>query len=682
MEADLPHVERAVRLVWQGADVRTAEHAFEERIGFADAAFFDVFTFPLRAGSRPAQPGDVLLSETAARKYFGDANPLGQRLTLAFGADAPHAVTVRGVAAPFPNNASLRFDLLLPFDALPEAGVEDWSAADGHTFLLLRRAADLDAVAAQMAPYPARFTFERLTDPAPEGYAVLRRPAEAPHPAFALIMVALAGFMMALSCFNYVNIALGSAAGRRKEIGVRKVMGGSKRDLVLQYLGENLLLCALALGLGVVIAWLGLVPLFNRTFVLDIELSLVEDLGLWAFLVGLLGVVAVVSGAYPALYVASFQPAEVFRGEQQAAETRWLTRGLLTAQFVIASLAVLATVFLVMNGRYLLGQDWGYDPEATLVVRLSAPEQADLLRDAALEHAAVQRVATADDHVGTRFDRIDYAAPGGEERQAFVYNVGPGYPETLGLALYRGRSLDVARSDVVLVNQRLVELHGWDDPIGQPLRIGDESVTVAGVLEDFVQMPLVRVQPTVMRPVDAARFLIVRAVPEQHDAVLAHLETRWHALVPDQPFDAFSQAEVFADRFASYQNLVRSVGVLAGLALLVASMGLYGLASQNAARRLKEVCVRKVLGAGVPHIVLLVNRPFLVLLTVASALATAVLYGGLRFAMSFDVANLMPLTPLPFVFGYALLLATFGASVAAQSRSLARADPAQTLRRA
>ncbi|MEP0549042.1 MAG: ABC transporter permease [Rhodothermales bacterium] len=695
LAAELPHVERAARVVWEGGDVRTAEHAFGERIAFADPAFFEVFSFPLRAGSPAAlaDPDAAILSDETARKYFGDAEPLGQRLTLTVG-DAMRTVTVGGVAAPFPNNASLRFEVLLPLAAHPSADAASW-ADTGHTFLLLRDPGDLAAVAASAARFVAptnaatgtdaaeRFAWERLTDPAPDGHLVQNRPAEAPHPALSLIMVGLAAFMLALSCFNYVNIALGSAARRLNEIGVRKVMGGTKRSLIAQFMTENLLLCALALAVGIGIARLFLVPLFNQTFVLDVSLSLVEDWGLWVFLAGLLAFVAVVSGAYPAFYVASFSPADVLRGRRQLAEKRWLTRGLMTAQFAIACLAVLATVLLVMNGRFMLGQDWGYDPDAAVVVSLSDPAQFGPLRDAALGHAAVLGAVGARDHVGLGRNRTTYAVDG-EEGWAFGYAVGAGYLETMGLALHHGRTFDPRlgrEADEAIVNQRFADEHGWADAIGQTLRIDERDVTIVGVAEDVLQVPFALPQPMLIRQAEAPyRFLVVRTAPEQRAAVLAHLESRWDALASDLPFEGFTQREVFDTHYASWANLTRSVGTLAGLALLIACMGLFGLAAQNASRRRKEVGVRKVLGASVAHIVLLVNRPFLVILTVAASLATVVVYGALLFALSFDVANLMPITPLPFVLAYALVLLTVAVSLAAQSRDLALTNPADVLR--
>lgn len=701
LEADLPQVERAVRVAWRGGDVRTSDDTFAERIGFADAGFFDLFTFPLQAGTPAslATPGTVILSEAAARTYFGDEDPLGQRLTITIADGGAQAFLVGGVAAPFPRNAGFRFDVLLPFEALPLHAVQadDWAASVDATFLLLHHPEDLHAVAAQMDRYVARrnaanpdapverFVFENLKQPAPDGYTVLQRPTEAPHPAFSLIMVMMAAFMMALSCFNYVNISLGSGARRLREIGVRKVLGGTKRQLVVQFMAENLLLCTLALILGIVIAWLFLVPLFNGLFVMQIQLSLTENLNLWAFLAGLLAFVGIASGAYPAFYVSSFQPVLIFQSKHRLAEKRWFTRSLITVQFIIVFLAAIATIVLLMNGRYILGLPWGYDQEDLLVVRLSDPSQFEFLRDAATGQASVLRVAGSQDHVGVSMRRTRFTVGLEEESEAIELTIGPGYAEAIGLRLQSGRLFDEhLRTDVtgVVVNQRFVQAREWTDPLGRTLRIGRQVYTVIGVVEDYLYNPVVRPEPTLLRLSETGyRFLTVRVAPGSLEATKALLETHWKRHVPELPFESFVQADVFDAPYRSYMSLGRGIGYLAALALLIACMGVFGLASQNIARRRKEVSIRKVLGASVAHVVFLVNRVFLVILSIAALVATALGYVGLRILTGLDAANVMPLTPVPFVAAYLLVLLTVAVSVASQSRTLALTNPADTLRR-
>lgn len=702
LAADLPQVDRAVRLDWATGDVRTAEASFEERVGFADAGFFDVFSFPLTAGTPAAldAPGAVILSARAAARYFDTTEALGRTLSIAVGEAPARVYTVAGVAAPFPNNAGLRFDVLLPFADRPaSARPDDWSARVSATFLLLRAPGDLAQVTAQMDGYVARtnaatpeapvarFVFENLADPAPGAHKVLRRPTEAPHPAFSLLMIGLAAFMMALSCFNYVNITLGSAARRIPEVGVRKVLGGTRRDFVVQFMAENLLLCALSLGLGVVLAKAVLVPLFNATFVLEIGLSLAEDPFLWLFLAGLLAFVGVASGAYPAFYVASFQPALILKGAARLGEHRWLTRGLTTVQFTIAILAVLATVVLGLNGRYLAHQAWGYDPAGVVVVTLTDPAQAAPLGDAAAAQAGVIGVATAQDHLGRSFGRVSYRrAPDAPEAHTLALSVGPGYAELIGLPLRQGRFLDARDAGAeagVVVNARFAAEQGWEEPLTQSVEIAGRQHAVVGVVADFLHDPISQARPFVLLPApDGARFLVVRTEPGREAAVEEALAAVWKRSYPDLPFEADAQADVFDQQLGAYANLVDGLGYLAGLALFIACLGVFGLATQNVARRMKEVGVRKVLGASVPGLLFVVNRALVVMLALAAAVATGVTYGGLRLLLGLAEVNFMPLTPFPFLVGYALVLAAVAVSVAAQTRTLARVSPADILRRA
>ena len=339
LERDFPQVERTVRVNWNGATVQRGEQAFDELITFVDVGFFEMLTFPLKYGSPEAlkDPNAVILNDQMATKYFGDQNPVGETLMMTFGHQHRVAVTVGGVAEKFPSNTGFRFGFLMRFDRQHDLGLEDlddWANLTAGLFVQVKEPGDVEMIAAQMARYlplqnaasldwPIQsFSFDNFANPSPDAHLVRGRIAEAAHPALSIFFIATALFMLALSCFNYINIALGAASRRLKEIGMRKVIGGNKRQLVLQFMTENILLCFLALLVGIVIAKAFLVPLFNSIFILQLDLTFWGNLGLWVFLVGLLLFVGVASGAYPALYVASFQPITIFRGRQRLAEDR------------------------------------------------------------------------------------------------------------------------------------------------------------------------------------------------------------------------------------------------------------------------------------------------------------------------------------------------------------------------
>lgn len=708
LAAEFPQVERAVRLARQGASVHHAENVFEEFITFADEGFLDMFTFPLQRGTADAlaDPSAVILSEDAARRYFGEDDPLGQQIMITFGNDHVETFTIQGIAAPFPNNAGLRFNVLLRYDTQLAAGTEgldDWSTFTDATFIQLQDPQDLDALAPQMERYVAlqnaanadwavsSFFFDNLRHPASDAYLVQDRFSEAPHPLFILMLAAIPVGMLALSCFNYVNISLGSASRRLREIGVRKVMGSTRRQLILQFMAENLLLCFLSLLLGLVVAQAFLVPLFNAIFVNQVLLSLTENLGLWVFLVGLLAFIGLISGAYPAFYISAFQPVAILQGKQRLANKKGFTRVFMTFQFMLAFITVFIGVYLTLNGRYILNQDWGYNAEHTLVVRLNNSSQYELLRNEALQLAAVKQVAGSQHQVGESVDHLMIEVEG-KQKEAFQHVVGPGYFDAIGLRLVAGHLFDEqVNSDVehaVVITEAFAQRQGWEEPLGQTLRVEGTTYAVAGVVENFLLHPMIEDPSAFFLQAEDApyRYLSLRVEAGAGAQTAAATEATWKRLFPGTPFEHFFQDEVFDIHYQSYTNLTQAFSYIAALALLIACMGLFGLASQNIARRMKEVSIRKVLGASVAHITVLVNRSFIIMLTVAGVLATLVCYGGLTmlFHVASQVTNMgiihLPLHPGLFLLTYALVFATAALSVATQAYRLVEVNPAEVLR--
>ena len=707
MTNDFPQVERTVRVNWSQATVQHGDQAFDESIMFVDVDFFDMLTFPLKAGSPEAlaDPSAVILSDIMATKYFGDADPVGEALTLTFDRQYRVAVTVGGVTEAFPSNTGFRFGFLMGFDHQRDLGrtdLDDWAAMTSGMFVEVTEPEAMETVAAQMERYltvqnaanpdwPIQsFAFDNFADPSSDAHLIRGRLAEAAHPALSFFFIAVALFMLALSCFNYINIALGSASRRLKEIGMRKVIGGNKRQLVVQFMTENILLCLLALVLGVVLAGTFLIPLFNSIFILQLDLSFADNLGLWAFLVGLLIFVGVASGAYPALYVASFQPITIFRGRQKLADNAWFTRAFLTFQFVLAFVTVILSVVLTMNSRYLIRQDWGYNPARTLIVELQEQSQYPLLRDAVAQHPDVVSLGGSMQHIGRSSSRAALQKPDGETQTVMRYVVGPNYMQTMGLHLQAGRFFDAARSndaaEAVIVNERFVLAQGWTEALGQSVRLDSTAYTVVGVVEDFTFFFLAEPQPAVLLTSSdpSYTYLALHLREGAGTEVEAFVEATSARLFPEAVLTQFYQENVFDVSYRQYNNVVRAFNAISALALLIACIGLFGLASQNIARRMKEISIRKVVGASVSQLALLVNRGFLGQLVLAATIATALCVIGLNVLMSVVRAHVplahMPLTPLPFMLAYVLVFATAVLAVGTQIYNVIDANPADVLR--
>ena len=701
---DFAQVEQMVRVARHAARVYHQSNRFDESVSFADIDFFDLFTFPLKEGSVSAlaSPNAVILSEEMAIKYFGEASPLGESITFAFGDFAPRTFTIRGVAEAFPSNAGFSFGFLMGYDTQQAIGYEnlnEWDTWVGATFVRLRNIEDAAVLEQNLDTYLAlqhaandeepvqSYFLDNIVEPHPDAYWIYARFSRAPDPFELLFFVSLAISLLALSCFNYVNISLGSAARRLKEIGMRKVMGGRRIDLIVQFLAENILLCLAALVLGVFLAHLFIIPMFNNLFVTKIATSWAANPELYLFLVFLLVMVGFLSGAYPAFYISSFDPIVVFRGTQKFANKKGLTYTFVTIQFVLTFLTVMFGTLYTSFNAYQKSADWGYTPAQTLMVSLSTEEQYDRFRNAALQHPNIVDVTGTRDHVGLTTNRVDVKIR--EARiQPIVYHVSPAYMAMMGLRLQTGRLFNeqlLSQDDThLIVNETFVEEQGWSEPLGQMIRIDSTDYTVIGVVEDFQYRPTIAVflqQAVLFRLTDPQqyRYAILKTRSGVDEPTTAFLESAWTGLFPQEPFNAFEQATVFEDQQRSLDRLIRSIYALAVIALLIACMGLFGLSSQKIALRMKEVGIRKALGASTVRLVLNVNRSYIVLLMVAAGIASVLLYGGiLMFKSAFEIN--LPVGPMPFLMAYAFVFGTAALSVMTQTRKLVSVNPAQVLR--
>lgn len=706
LAADFPQVERAVRTELQGGRVFLDDRKFDDLICFADPGYFEMFTFPLQSGSPAAlnEPDAVILSANAAGKYFNGEEATGKAVTIVFENQVRKTFTVKGVAAPFPENTGFGFDIIAGFNTLATIGttnLTDWKSQVRGTFVQLRQKTDVGILSGKMGRYLAQhnaankelqiksFVFDNLNHPNPGAYNVNRRPTEAAHPLLVAIFALVALMMMALSCFNYINISLGYASKRLKEIGIRKTIGGRKMQLVWQFMTENLLLCFLALLGGLVLAKMVLAPFLNSVFVDEMQISLAfeQNYWLWAFLLGLLIFTAFASGAYPAFYISAFQPVSIFKGKQQFGGKKGVTRVLLPVQFVLAFTTVIIGVAFTTAGMYWKKEPWGYQPEQTLMVRLDSAGQYGFLKNAAERNPKVLQVAGSVNHIGESYSR-ETIFKGNEKVDVFRYDVSAGYFEAVGLRLKAGRFFDERHltedANAVLVNETFVKKQGWTDVIGRELRTGQQTSRIVGIVEDFKLIGSGAGRQVVFHLADAAQYgyLAIRHEAGAGKPVQAFMKTAWERLYPATPFSYFHQEAVFDSFYQSFNNLASVFHYIAGLALLIACLGLFGLAAQNFSSRVKEVSIRKVLGATTMSLVLLANRRFLFMLGIASIIATTACYAGIRLLIQAaeEFTGTLQLGITPYLVANLLVFLTAGIAVGGQSWKLVRMAPVEALR--
>jgi hypothetical protein len=705
LASDLPNeVQAYVRVGTQWVDVSNRKAAFGERAMFADPALFDLFNFEFALGGPQAlaNPAQVVLGQRAAKKLFGSADPLGQPLKIKLNDSTLIDVEVGAVLAPLPSNNTFDPDYLLAYHHWEQPRREaGWGQTANYVFLHLPKPGAPAKVAQQLNRYlaqqrsanaslqyesfyldPFAGLAQRDTRDNVRGYSLAVALPQVAMAAPALI----AGLLLLAACFNFMNTSIATAHQRLTEISLRKVMGGQRGQLVAQLMGENLLVCSLALVGGLALNEL-FVPAFGELFYIDLRHSTVSYPRLVAQVGGVVLGCAGLAGAYPALYLSSFQPAQIFGGAFHFGGNGWLAQGLVLLQLSISALAITASLACLQNARYLAGLDLGYDQRDNLtVVELDDARRYEVLKNALRARPEVVRVAGSLSHVGYSSTTRKMKA-GGQEGEAVVFGVGENYLSTLGLRLVEGRDFDhrsaTDAQSAVVVNQSLVKQFGWTQPLGQVLTVDTAKVTVVGVVEDFVARGLWHpVEPTVLKlmPPDRYQYLLVQVAPGRRASTDAWLAAEWAKVAPNVPFLRFSQAEVMAKE-KQLNGSIRTVFTFMGLVALFLSLnGLLGMVSLNLLKRLREIGIRKVFGANMWQLSRLIGQRVVAIIGVALVVGSLLAYLGINLVLGSIFAYYQSPSGGTLAAGGLLLLVAGAGTAATKIVRAALANPSEVLR--
>jgi putative ABC transport system permease protein len=706
LKREIPEVEQTVRLFNSGlfgpVVVQYEDAMFEEhRFFYADSTVFDVFTLPLASGHAATaltRPGTVVLTESAAEKYFGDEDPLGRTLRV-----NQTEFEVTGVLRPLPAASHLQFDFLASFETLGWARNEIWTGANFFTYLLIPDAAAVATVATRI---------EHLLDQArdaelvPAGYGLRLEPLRSIHldlggrRTYVYLFSAIALLILLVACVNYMNLATARAAQRAREVGVRKVVGARRSELIQQFYGESALLTTVSVVLAVGLAHL-LTPAFRTISGQPISFTAADPVVVGS-LIGLIALVTLVAGSYPALLLSSFRPVLALGGTLRGGPGAVLfRRGLVTFQFAVSVFLLVGTAVIFSQLRFVQSTDLGFRGEQ--VIALPTGDRQTLQELPAIK----KRISDLPGVMATAaIDRLPGTQPGGYSLHAEGFDVPAGmdyYPlhavptetgvvEALGLELLAGTDFRVPEGVQpqpgkfpYLINEATLRVTGWtpEEAIGKRFSVSGDNRggTVVGVFRDYHFLPLHEGIGPLALFVEPSQTnnLLVRASPDNMPATLAGIHDVWREHVSHRPFTYTFLDEAFAAHYASERQLGRLFGGFALLAVLIACLGLLGLAAFAAERRRREIGVRKVLGARVHDIVLLLSREFALLVVlgfaVAAPVADLLMSRWLdEFAYRIDLGAGLFLAAGAVAFVLAL------ATVAGQALRAASADPVSTLR--
>lgn len=704
LKEQLPEVKRSVRIDNFDASVRYGDNVFKELIWFADPGFFDMFTFPLVDGDPHAlvDPSAIFLSEEKADKYFGKENALGKTLTVRIDPTHKYDLVVRGIIRKAPRNASFSFDLLCGFGLVeaitPKANGWDYSVA--ATFIQLSPGSNAKAVESKIqnniATYNAvnpdrlykSFYIDNVVDLAKNSNRTRGDISRGANPNGLIALAIIAGLLMLMACFNFMNNMIAGSARRFKEIGVRKVLGGQRRQLLLQFLGESLIVSFVALLIGLGLAEAAFAPFMNT--LIDghwISFDIFSDYPLLIFMGLLVAAIGVISGLYPSLYMSTFQPVKIFRDLQQVTGNKFMTRVLVVLQFAICLFAIVAAIVFKINNDYFTSMDLGFKGEQVAVVNFNSAEEYERFEAAMLRTPGVDRIAGSLHQAGRSQSVGMTMETEGNTFQTNMMRVGTDYIETLGIGIEEGRSFDPAlktdEEQSVMINQTLASQLGWQQSAGKVLRIEGKEYSVIGVVSDFYTRTFMRpVEPMVIKAIPKAsyRLMSVKMQPDKADEVVAAMKAEWKKLTPDVPFELGFQDKVFEEDFVENENIKNMFIYVAVMTMIIAAMGLFALVSMNIARRTKEIGIRKVLGASAPHIMNLVNREFYVLIIIAAALIFPIAYIALNGLLNSIFNSHAPITMVPFMGAVVAMLLLAVLTVGSRVYKIATENPVNALR--
>ena len=723
------HPEYGAAIVWSPSN---PERVFEEeRAFYVDPAFLEMFTFPLVAGDMAAalaEPGTAILSESAARRYFGEANPIGQVLDWTGSIEGDYRVT--GVFRDVPANSHLQFDFLLPVaDLLREGQYADepedgWSWNNFATYIQLHPGADRIAVGQKIDEVYETHRGEALrrdgwtlrAEAQPLRDVHLNATVEGPsarqgdgvvmgsyRTVYFFTVIGLVTLLIAL--VNYVNLATARALDRAREVGVRKAVGAQRGQLVAQFLAESALTVLAAAVLAVVLA-AALAPLVSG--LAETQMSWVSWLSLefWVAFLGTLGVATLLAGLYPAFVLSSFRPATALKGKGGSLTGQlWLRRGLVVVQFAAAVVLIGGTAVVYNQLGYMRSMELGLDLEQVLTVQgpRVLPEGVDettataTLVEELKRLPAVRQVATSSTLPGQGFNWNGAQVRKAEDDptsaiRGVITWVDTSFAALYGLELVASEGYeaftpppDSGDAPIALVpNETAIRSLGFESPaaaLGQPLDLGGGyNALIVGVLRDYNWSSAHEARQNIfLGRTTGGRHVSLKVGTADLPGTIATVEAAYARLFPGNVFRYGFADEAFEAQYRNDERFATLFTLFAGLAIAIACLGLFGLATFTAQQRTKEIGVRKVLGASVPNLIALLSVDFLKLVVVAVVIASPVAYVLMGrwlegFAYRVDVG------PGVFVIvgAFALFIALL--TVAYQSLRAATADPVQSLR--
>ena len=708
MKNEFPEIEAFTRLNGGSFLVRKGNVKFQEtKTVFADSSLFRIFDFKLIHGNPETalkEQLSVVFTEKAAKKYFGDSDPVGQIILLS-GEGLP--ATVTGVMQDIPENSHIKGDMFVSMSTLTQRlykGIDDqWSNFGADTYFLLKPGASSKLLESKFPAFMESHAGKMMKENKMY-YTLFLEPLEDIHlhstrgsldagsvnNVYIFSVVAL--FILLIACINFVNLTTARSVERAKEVGIRKVVGAPKSLLARQFICESILVCFIAFVFSLMLSS-GLLPLFNTLSGKTISQGILSNLPFVGMLFLAAVVIGILAGMYPALVLSSFEPVVVLKGRFTTSIRGILLRkGLVTLQFGISIALIIATIIVYTQMDFMRDRDLGFTKDQILIMNTEGDPKRDALRSSISEISGVKSTATSSSVPGGgnpgAYSEIENKSGDMQVANLDLYFVDFDYIPQFNLKIVAGRAFSkefgTDTTQAMLINEAAVKLLGYSAPeqaVGRRFRQWGREGKIVGVIKDFHYRSLQeKISPLTMRiEPRQSDLLSVKIEGGNMKETISALENKWKTIIPDRPFSYYFMDEFFDRQYRSEERFEKLFFNFAILAIFISCLGLLGLASYSTMQRTKEIGVRKVMGASVGSIVGLLSMDFLKLVFIAFVIASPVAYYGMhqwldKFAYRTDIHW--------WVFAAAAMISFFiaFATVSFQSIKAALMNPVKSLK--
>jgi putative ABC transport system permease protein len=708
VEQNIRDVKTVIRYTARDANYRASDDLFSIETRFVDPSFFEAFTFNFLQGRGSlADKSSLIISESLSRMLFGDQPAVGKPVDQVLGEGKFKTFIVSGVFEDPHFNTSFSGDAYTNFynqnfDDDANWNEDSWSYTSG-LFVVVPDPSRLAAIAKNINRYvennnnirPDFIISEFELDPfigmgvrdehegTRNSYTRLGFPAE-----LIVIVAVIGSFILLITCFNLINTFIAISSARLKEIGIRKVMGGTRKQLFIQFMGETVVLCTTALLLALFIANYLLIPSFNNLWPhLKLTPEYLASPGAFAFMVLLVLFTALLAGTYPAIFISKFHPIEILKGRLAFNRNSITSHSLLVLQFALSLISLICCLAFIDNSRFQSTFDFGFDKSGLIFTEVANRSEFEAYKNALSESPDIISVAGSRHHISSR----TYHTPiksGSDVVDAEVLEVGDDYLETAGMKLVEGRDFandsESDRIGSVIVSEETVKRFGWDSPLGMEIILRDTiRQTVIGVVKNIYNNGLwAGLEPIVLRKAhrDAMYYIIVSMQPSKLELVNKLMGLKWRELFPDRMYNGNTVDNGLSEATRVNKNIVQMSMFLGIVAMLLTVTGLFTLVSLHINGRMKEIGVRKVLGASAFNLSWVLNKEFAIVIGAACLVGSV---AGAFIAQSL-ISDLwryyQSITPVTLVSSVVVLLAAAGLSIFNKIHDMVRLNPSDILR--